>query len=625
MRMRQLISTLVWVAGSILAAEYHVAKNGNDANAGSVKKPFLTIQRAADLAQPGDVITVHEGVYRERVNPPRGGTSDEQRITYQAAPGEKVTITGAEIVTGWEDLGSGLWRVDIDRDFFGDFNPFADVISGHWYRVEDRTNHTGTVYINGTWLEEAATEQEVRGTIPESGPLWWAEVNETTGATRVFVQYKGADLNKEFVEVNARQTVFYPSRQGIHYITVRGFELCQAATPWAPPTTQQIGLIGPNWAKGWVIEDNDIHHSICSGITLGMGDFGQDVVGTAIGTIEVLKYLQKNELWNKETIGGHLVRGNKISYCGQAGLNGNCGAAFSTIVGNEISEIALFGNLNGPEIGGIKFHAPIDARIVGNFIHNCFGRALWVDWQGQGTIIERNLIFVNPPATALYLEVNHGSLLVANNIILGSYTQNRSHGTAFAHNLFGERFSLVTTKRVIPYQMPHSTEIAGYAGGFDVPGDDRLYNNIFANRKSPTTFGYPAGGMPSFFGGNVYLRGMTPPPEEPNPVVITDPIPEPRIVKKADGYYLEWIANTDWDGSVIRKQVTSDLLGVAKVPGQRWENPDGSDLVINKDYFGNPRDESNPVPGPFASLKEGLRSVKVWPNPIDEADYMQQR
>jgi hypothetical protein len=26
--------------------------------------------------------------YRERVNPPRGGVSDEQRIVYRAAPGE---------------------------------------------------------------------------------------------------------------------------------------------------------------------------------------------------------------------------------------------------------------------------------------------------------------------------------------------------------------------------------------------------------------------------------------------------------------------------------------------------------------------------------------------------------
>jgi hypothetical protein len=128
--------------------------------------------------------------------------------------------------------------------------------------------------------------------------------------------------------------------------------------------------------------------------------------------------------------------------------------------------------------------------------------------------------------------------------------------------------------------------------------------------------------MPSFFGGNVYLKGMTPPPEEPNPFVITDSIPEPKIVKKADGYYLEWTANTDWNGGIIRKPVTSGLLGVAKVPEQRWENRDGSDLVINKDYFGNPRDESKPVPGPFTSLKKGLVSVKVWPNPIDEAEYM---
>ena len=82
-------------AASVLAREYHVAKSGNNANEGSAAKPFLTIQRAADVAQPGDVITVHEGIYRERVDPPRGGTSDNQRIVYQAAPGETVTIKGS--------------------------------------------------------------------------------------------------------------------------------------------------------------------------------------------------------------------------------------------------------------------------------------------------------------------------------------------------------------------------------------------------------------------------------------------------------------------------------------------------------------------------------------------------
>ena len=58
------------------ANELHVSVNGNDANDGSPQKPYRTISAAARVAQPGDVITVHEGVYRERISPPRGGESD---------------------------------------------------------------------------------------------------------------------------------------------------------------------------------------------------------------------------------------------------------------------------------------------------------------------------------------------------------------------------------------------------------------------------------------------------------------------------------------------------------------------------------------------------------------------
>ena len=116
--------SMIWVLASVMvmvdgmaqaqgnistATEYHVSINGKDTNDGSAKNPLLTIQRAADLAQPGDTITVHKGLYRERVNPPRGGTSDEKRIVYQAAPGEKVVITGSELVTGWK-RSNGYWN-----------------------------------------------------------------------------------------------------------------------------------------------------------------------------------------------------------------------------------------------------------------------------------------------------------------------------------------------------------------------------------------------------------------------------------------------------------------------------------------------------------------------------------
>ena len=119
---RWMFSGLVCMSvAAALATEYHVAGNGNDRNPGTGESPFLTIQRAADIAQPGDVITVHEGVYRERVNPPRGGTSDEQRITYQAAGGEEVVITGSELVSGWEKAENDTWTVTLPNSFFGDF------------------------------------------------------------------------------------------------------------------------------------------------------------------------------------------------------------------------------------------------------------------------------------------------------------------------------------------------------------------------------------------------------------------------------------------------------------------------------------------------------------------------
>ena len=103
--------------------EFHVSINGDDTNAGTRSAPLRTIQRAADLAQPGDVVTVHEGVYRERVNPPRGGLSEGQRITYQAAPGEKAVITGSEIVKGWRKAGGDAWKLTIPNKYFGGFNP----------------------------------------------------------------------------------------------------------------------------------------------------------------------------------------------------------------------------------------------------------------------------------------------------------------------------------------------------------------------------------------------------------------------------------------------------------------------------------------------------------------------
>src|SRR5262249_12221129 len=152
---------IITYAVTVPGAELHVAANGNDSNAGTKPAPLRTIQRAADLAQPGDVVTVHGGVYRERISPARGGESDARRIIYQVAPGEEVEIKGSEIVKNWVKVQEDVWRVTIQNAFFGTFNPYGDPIHGDWFNPVGREHHTGAVYLNGDWLVEAATRDDV--------------------------------------------------------------------------------------------------------------------------------------------------------------------------------------------------------------------------------------------------------------------------------------------------------------------------------------------------------------------------------------------------------------------------------------------------------------------------------
>jgi alpha-N-arabinofuranosidase len=606
MKVLKWIGIAVVLASGASASEYNVAKTGSDTNEGSVNKPLLTIQRAADLAQPGDVIIVHEGVYRERVNPPRGGTSDEQRIIYQAAPGEKVVIKGSEVVTGWENVRGDTWTVTLPNSFFGDFNPFADLIQGHWFDPKGREHHTGAVYLNGDWLVESADFESVLAA-PKVDLLWFARVDEQN--TTIHAQFPGVDPNKELVEVNARRTVFYSDQPGRNYITVRGFTLTQAATSWSPPTQEQIGLIGTHWSKGWVIENNTISHSVCTGLTLGLSDMGE-YLGNLTGYTKMIKDAMGKGGWNKENVGSHLVRGNKISQCEQAGICGSLGGAFSVIENNEVSYIHVRKLFKGQEQGGIKLHGAVDTVVRNNLVHDT-PRALWLDWMGQGAEVSGNVAFNNEQD--LYLEVNQGPALVANNIFLSRLAvSNKSRGTAFVHNLFAGRVAAGTTTRTTPYLEPHSTIVAGYHA--NLPGDDRFYNNIYVGHsKSYASFAgeYKDPELPVTMQGNLFIRGSQPYAAEVDPMVFSNVSPDLKPVCKPDGIYIEWINQAEWVNA-SRQSVTTELLGHSCVSGARFEQADGAPIRVNRDYFGNLRNEQNPAPGPF-ELPVGTVQLKIWP------------
>jgi alpha-N-arabinofuranosidase len=54
------------------------------------------------------------------------------------------------------------------------------------------------------------------------------------------------------------------------------------------------------------------------------------------------------------------------------------------------------------------------------------------------------------------------------------------------------------------------------------------------------------------------------------------------------------------------------MLGKAKMPKAPFDNPDGTPLKIDRDYFGNLRTGETTVAGPFSNLNSGSNVLKVW-------------
>jgi Right handed beta helix region/Protein of unknown function (DUF1565) len=664
-----------------MPSEFHVATTGSDQADGSKDRPLRTINRAAALAMPGDTVVVHSGEYREWVQPRRGGLSERRRITYTAAPGEQVVIKGSEQVTGWDQVSGNVWTVAVPNTLFGSFNPFAEVIEGDWIVYADKSTpkkHLGDVYLNGTSFYEVMSLPEVSdpplrteviddwtGTVdPIRNPeqtryVWYAEVGDEQ--TTIWANFQGVNPNEELVEINVRRSVFYPVEHHLNYITVRGFELTQAACPWTPPTADQPGLIGPNWAKGWIIEDNVIHDAKCSAVSLGK----EISTGHNYATLRLDKPGYQYQLesvfaarqigWDREHVGSHIVRRNTIYDCGQNGIVGHLGCVFSTIEDNHIYNIALKREFYGYEIGGIKLHAALDVIIRHNRIHDC-SLAIWLDWQTQGTRVSRNLLYQNK--RDLFVEVSHGPYLVEHNIFASpAALEIFSQGGAFVNNLVCGTVSLEPVlERPTPYHVPHSTQVAGYAAIHG--GDDRHIGNIFlggdvtqaygASARSgsfPNRFeravygtagynGHPASmddylaltgdptrgdhqrflgvKQPAYIRDNVYAGGAQPFEAEKGATVLTGNDVVATVVDEGGEVYLESRLPAEFDNIRLGIITGSDLERVRFVDAE-FEERDGSPAVLTTDLVGVEKTgDGSYAAGPITALVSGEARTRVW-------------
>jgi alpha-N-arabinofuranosidase len=463
---------------------------------------------------------------------------------------------------------------------------------------------------------------------PLNAPLWFGNVDETT--TTIWAQFPGVNPNEQLVEINVRQTVFYPDQPGRNFITVRGFMMRHAATPWAPPTAEQVGLIGTHWSKGWIIENNVISHSICSGVALGKhGDqFDNTSADTAEGYVKTIERAHAHAIpWTRENIGHHIVRNNTISHCEQTGIVGSLGSAFCTVTDNVIHDIHVRRLFSGAEMAGIKFHAAIDSVIARNRIYRTC-RGLWLDWMAQGTRVANNLFYDNL-AEDLFVEVNHGPFVVDNNLFLSTVSVlDMSEGAGYAHNLFAGRITnRPEPSRDTPYHPAHSTTVAGLAK--TTGGDHRFYNNLFVGNgeilsperkgnlkelrwiSSYGLWGYDGREFPLYTGGNVYYHGAEPYAKETNPLIRSNHNPGLKRFEDRGHVYLQLSVGNELR-QVDTARVDTRLLGEAKVPKLPYVQANGSPVAVDRDFWGKRRSRAHPTPGPFEKPATSPTALRVW-------------
>ena len=263
----------------------------------------------------------------------------------------------------------------------------------------------------------------------------------------------------------------------------------------------------------------------------------------------------------------------------------------------------------------------------------------------------------------LFIEVSHGPTLVDNNIFLSVYAGKiATQGVAYVHNLICGSFTSVGTgtdnglggvgisQRYTPYHVPHRTEVAGFMTFLH--GDDRFYNNIFVQQDVPQQYeeywktrnfptnkdagtspfdDYPleaeylalffkegdAGGredrnkyyskLPVYTGGNVFFNGSKPCKKELNYKEVKDASVYVKLSEKDGQYYLDTNLYDRLPG--LRTDfISTEVLGKAFEPEQKFENPDGSPIFFNRDYQ-DERRGINPLPGPFETPESAKRPL----------------
>lgn len=627
----------------VVPRTWFVSSKGNDSHEGSEEKPLRTISEGARRAQPGDTVLVKQGVYRERVTPPRGG-EEGKPITYRGEKLGKVFLRGSEEwKPGWKKHKAGVRFAVPDEALFDDDvyvdspNPFKAELSstpegrdGKWEfeRYEkgdpDMVYTCGQFIVNGKpwrqrpYLSEVEAEEQTWTYDAKSG--------------RVYVNFGSLDPTKNLVEITTRRRLFCPHIWGLGHIVVEGFvmEHCgnnYATNFWNTPKWAQAGALGLRGGHHWIIRNNVIRHVNTVAMDIGRGgnDNERDPVRVSGPMGEDI-----------------VVENNYLLDNGAAGVIGS-GTQRLVVRGNVIlrNNTHRFIGKKRWEQAGIKFHYVNNAIIEKNYVgDNPRNEGIWLDNQFSGTRVTRNVV-VNNGQRGIFVEMSDykfDAVVIDHNISIGNegsqfYVHDASGSTAL-HNLFA-----------------NSPPDAKYGQGLYVrqvnprtkTGYHSMFNNLLIKHKAMLDINYPAHrGGPQRFDHNVYdvaanarsflinRESDHPSPWEPKEffeLVSADVGQEgPKALHGGAKVALtlpEWRAFWKKHGlendrhSVTRPGITVSYDAdtqklTVDVPFEISDLRSRVHPGVTRDYFGKILRGEKALPGPFQNLKKGKNVIKIW-------------
>jgi len=612
------------------AATFHVSPTGSDQAAGTAEAPFRTVQRGADTAQPGDVVLVAPGIYRERVAPPRGGL-EGRPIVFRSAKLHEAIIKGSDVwQPEWRQDEGRIWSGPVDQSLFTDTahidgaNPFEIGFSSTPWGREGRPEFErhlkkerggnpkadpdlvyslGQVIVGGALLRQAPFRQEM----DQQPGTWWYD----RAGQRLFVHFDRGGPQEHDVEIVTRRRIFAPHERGLGHIEIDGFvfEHCGNQYPtdfWMKekPHCQQAGAVGTRSGHHWLIRRNVIR--LAAGVGLDLGSEGANDTD-----------LERGDRKHRGAPSHHVVEGNWILDNGAAGTAGYLPTRLvlrsNVIMGNNALQ---FSGQKRWESGGIKLHRPAFSLIEGNFVAwNNRSAGIWCD-QGPGTEtrVVRNVSIGNKQGIDFEIGEKNNALVATNVLIdndVGISLRDAGSVSLLQNLVLGSKKAAI------------ECSVEPNRSGNWSTADITCFNNVIAAPGLLVSVTRPdflrsAGRR---FDGNLY---MTDAAEAKWAFSSPKPVPEPfavwkKILSDANG------GRDADDGSTANgaieyffDPVTTDL--VLRIPSKREFPRCSPDERVAEDFFGKPfvSGSGQQPPGPFAALRSGGNRFRLWSGPMPD-------